>query len=89
MPNEKLRATVTELERELLASDTVDAATRERLQNALAEVRAALQESETTAEDRRSLAASLTKAVEEFEGSHPTLVSIIGRLADGLSQMGI
>ncbi len=89
MPNEKLRATVTELEQELLASETVDEITRQRIQAALAEVRVALQESETTAEDRSSLADRLNKAVEEFEGSHPTLVSIIGRLADGLSQMGI
>ncbi len=89
MPNEKLKATVAELERELLALDTVDEATRMRLQQALVDVRSALQESETSAEDRNSLAARLTNAVEEFEGSHPTLVTIIGRLADGLSQMGI
>lgn len=89
MPNDKLRATVAELEQELAAAGTVDEGTRQRLQAALAEIRVALQETETSAEDRSSLAARLTKAVEEFEGSHPTLVGIIGRLADGLAQIGI
>lgn len=104
MQNEKLRATVTELEQELLASHNLDDATRLRLHEALAEIRVALQQNEPPNSEATSfapgsptqespttgsLSTGLTKAIEDFEGAHPTLVNIIGRLADGLAQMGI
>lgn len=89
MSNDKLRATLTELEQELLAAGTLNETTRQRLQTALAEVRLALDEPEPSAEHSQTLSGRLTQAVEEFEGSHPTLVTIIGRLADGLAQIGI
>lgn len=89
MPNEKLRETVAELEQALQSVTVADEATRLRLQNALAEIRAALQDEPPSSAVRMTLVDHLSKAVEDFEESHPTLVTLIGRLADGLSQMGI
>lgn len=89
MQNEKLRETVAELEQALSALDKVDESTRQRLQTAVAEIREALQDEPPPSAIRTTLVDRLYKAVEDFEESHPTLVTLIGRLADGLSQMGI
>ena len=89
MPNDKLRDTVVELEQELLVSESVDPAMRARIQATLAEIRTLLHDGEPSTATTASLSERLSKAVEEFEESHPTLVTMIGRLADGLSQIGI
>jgi signal transduction histidine kinase len=89
MQNEKLRTTVSELELQLRALDTVDAASRQSLLNAVQEIRVALEDDRPAEVPAKSLIASLTKSVEHFEVSHPTLTSVLGRLIDILGQMGI
>jgi septal ring factor EnvC (AmiA/AmiB activator) len=89
MSIEKLRATVSELEQELRALPTVDAEARSVLEEVVREIRAALRDSERGESQRRSPIAGLKDSVEKFEGSHPALTGILGRLIDGLAQLGI
>jgi len=86
---EKLKATVTELEEELQSLETLDDEAREVLEVALREIQAALSEEESAELEAESLMDRLNDATHDFEGSHPTLTGIIGRLIDGLGQMGI
>ncbi|MBC8871054.1 MAG: DUF4404 family protein [Planctomycetes bacterium] len=86
---EKLKATVTELEEELQSLETLDDEAREVLEEALREIQAALNEEESAELEAESLMDRLNDATHDFEGSHPTLTGIIGRLIDGLGQMGI
>lgn len=86
---EKLKATVAELEEELRSLEALDDETSEVLEEALREIQAALSPDKSTELEAESLMDRLNDATLEFEGSHPTLAGIIGRLIDGLGQMGI
>jgi signal transduction histidine kinase len=89
MQVEKLRAAVAELERQMSTSPSLDDASRQVLQQALADIRAALEDNQTTDSQRQSLIQRLGVSVEKFEGSHPTLTGTLMRLIDGLQQLGI
>lgn len=89
MQIEKLRATVAELEQQLRELTSVDDESRQVLEDAVREIRATLREEDRTQIQQDSLAQRLSDLVQKFEGEHPTLTSIIGRIADGLGQMGI
>lgn len=95
MQIEKLKTTLTELEQELRSIQTVDEETRRVLEEAIGTIRATLNENtpaateDTPAAGEQSLTDRLSAAVVQFEGQYPTLTVIIGRLVDGLSQMGI
>lgn len=89
MQIEKLRATVSELEQQLRALESVDDESRRVLEEAVREIRATLREEDREPTQQGSLSQRLTDLVEKFEGEHPTLTVIIGRIADGLGQMGI
>lgn len=89
MQVEKLRAAAAELERQLASLRSLDNESRQHLQKALADIRAALDEGQTTETERQSLIQRLGVAVEKFEGTHPTLTGTLMRLVDGLTEMGI
>ncbi|MGE5191540.1 MAG: DUF4404 family protein [Deltaproteobacteria bacterium] len=89
MSIEKLRATVSELERELHGLTAVDDEARQVLQEAVREIRAALHEEDRSEARRRSLIQRLQESVGKFEATHPDLTNILSRLIDGLAQMGI
>jgi hypothetical protein len=85
---EKLRTTLSELEKELATADSLDDQSREQLADAVAEIAATLRrgkrtEKTTHAED------SLKDRLVDFEASHPQLAMIVGRLLDGLANLGI
>jgi hypothetical protein len=85
---EKLRATLHELEAELRDIDSLDDDTRKLLAEAALEIATVLtrgQRSDQTDE----VAGSLRERLQEFEASHPQLALIVGRLIDGLGQLGI
>jgi hypothetical protein len=86
---EKLQDAVSELERQLNGSKTLDAASRQALQQAVQDIRTALDAEQQTETQRQSLVDRLKLAVEKFEGSHPTLTGTLMRLIDGLGEMGI
>jgi hypothetical protein len=85
---EKLRATLHELEAELREIDSLDDETRKELAEAALEITRALARGERT-EQTEEVAGSLKDRLEEFEASHPQLALIVGRLIDGLGQLGI
>jgi hypothetical protein len=89
MQPENLRATVAELERQLAESKSLDDESRQALEQAILEIRAALEAHETGIPESHTLIGRLRSAVERFEGSHPTLTGTMMRLIDGLSEMGI
>jgi hypothetical protein len=85
---EKLRATLHELEAELRDIDSLDDETRKELAEAALEITRALARGERS-EQTDEVAGSLKDRLEEFEASHPQLALIVGRLIDGLGQLGI
>lgn len=86
--HEKLRATLTELEAELRELDSLDDETRQLLAEAALEITTTLTKGEKSGETER-VEGSLRERLEEFEASHPQLAMIVGRLIDGLGQLGI
>ena len=85
---DKLRAALSELEAELDAVDSLDDATREQLADAAAEIAASLRRGKRS-EKTQHAEHSLQTRLDEFEASHPQLALIVGRLLDGLAQLGI
>ena len=85
---EKLRATLHELEAELRDVETLDDETRKLLAEAALEIATVLTQGERS-DDTDRVEGSLRDRLEEFEASHPQLALIVGRLIDGLGQLGI
>jgi hypothetical protein len=85
---DKLRATLSELEAELQGLDSLDDATREQLADAAAEIAASLRRGKPS-EKTRHAKDSLQDRLVDFEAQHPQLAIIVGRLLDGLAQLGI
>jgi hypothetical protein len=88
-----LRETLAELQRELRALETESAGpealgdeAREALREAAREIERALGGRPA---DGESLRRRLAEAIERFEGSHPTLTGVVGRVVDALSELGI
>ncbi len=82
-----LREILQELHRALEASPEVGQKGRDALRQAAEDIQAAL-DSPTT-ERSSGLSDQLSQALERFEGSHPRLTQLVGRLADALSDLGI
>ncbi len=86
---EKLRTTLHELEAELESLDSLDTESRALLEEAAAEIHAALREKDPQQLEPTSLTDRLRTAVQDFEADHPTLAGVVNRIADALGQMGI
>ena len=85
---DRLRASLAELQQELEAVDSLDETTREQLADAAAEIAATLRRGKRT-EQTIEAEASLKDRLVDFEASHPQLAIVVGRLLDGLGQLGI
>jgi len=85
---DKLRLTLSELEAELNGLDSLDDETREELADAAAEIAASLRRGKRSPQTKQA-EDSLEGRLVEFEASHPQLAIIVGRLLDGLAQLGI
>lgn len=93
---QELRATLTELHRQLEAAETIDVESVAMLRQALAEIEQALarrpkgeEPSPAESQTHRSVVRRLTDAARGFEATHPTLAGTIGSVVDALAQMGI
>ena len=90
---EKLRRSLDELRNLLVVSTSLDPAIRERLEQTIDEIEAALDSTsvrESSPEAANStLAGRLSDATFEFEASHPNLSGAVGSVVDALSRMGI
>jgi hypothetical protein len=85
---EKLRSTLSELESELAAVDSLDDDARQRLADAAAEIAATLRRGKRT-DQTAEAEDSLKDRLVDFEASHPQIAILVGRLLDGLAQLGI
>jgi len=90
MEKKRLQQTLQEL-RDLLSEEgDVDAQTRSELQQVLEPLQKLLQRDEALSqEDVRPVDRGLKELLLRFESEHPQLASILGRIADGLANLGI
>lgn len=86
---DKLRTLVKELEAELDALETVDERSREVLEEALDELRAALGETDTSSLQSEPMLERLQDAEQKFQVSHPTISGLVMRMINALGQLGI
>ncbi|MCA9077037.1 MAG: DUF4404 family protein [Planctomycetaceae bacterium] len=93
MDTNELNDTLASLHEELTHGQELDEESRERLRVLLDDIRVALDgdpaERESPSSKDGSLGDRLQSAVVEFEAAHPHTSQLIGRIADGLSNMGI
>jgi hypothetical protein len=90
MAHEELKQTLKSLHEELSRSKSVDPELRTLLTSLAEDIDGVLHPAappRATGED--SLADRVVSARQHFEEEHPQLAAIIGRIADGLSQLGI
>jgi hypothetical protein len=91
---DKLRATLAELEAELGNVETLDPASRQRLEEIAAEISAVLRRNEAREEEiplepPHNLQERMLDTVETFEVQYPTIAGVLQRLVNGLAQLGI
>ena len=90
MPQEHLKQTLQSLHEELSTGAPVDPEVRAQLQQLAAEIEGVLRQSPPApAGDEETLLDRVTGIAAPFEETHPRLAAILGRIADGLSQLGI
>jgi ribosomal protein S15P/S13E len=93
MPSEELKRTLESLHQELSQSGEIDPELRKLLTEVASDIEQALQDEEPGTPESEAQHADLIDRVNNlashFEAQHPTLAQIIGRIADGLSQLGI
>jgi hypothetical protein len=90
MSKEHLHELLEELHKELESTDSVDADNRPLLAELASEIRELLDRAAgEEPEDEESLPERLLDVGRDFEDSHPRLVSLIGRVADALSKIGV
>ena len=90
MSKEHLHELLQELHKELESTDSVDADNRSLLAGLASEIGEVLDSAGgEEPEPEESLGERLLDAGRDFEDSHPRLVSLIGRVADALSQIGV
>ncbi len=85
---EKLQAALQELQTALASQSNVQPEVRERLENALIEIRAAI-EKLPDGDQHESLTGQLASVAQDFEVSHPNLSGMVGSVIDALARMGI
>lgn len=91
MDTSQLQETLSKIHQELANADVVDDKSRELLEQVLHDIERLLAGGKDTAAPVGELGVvrAVRNAVEHFEDSHPFLASLLGRIADGLSSMGI
>jgi len=91
MNTDELKQTLDTLHEELTHGQQLDEDARARLQVLLADIQNVLaREPQRSADvDEEGLGERLQEAVSEFEAAHPRFSQLIGRIADGLSNLGI
>ena len=85
---DKLQTALQDLQAALESHSNVEPAVRERLENALNEIRAAI-DNLPAADQHESLTGQLASVAQDFEVSHPTLSGMVGSVIDALARMGI
>lgn len=91
MNTDELKQTLDTLHEELTHGQQLDEDARARLQVLLADIQNVLarEPQQSVDADDEGLGERLQEAVSEFEAAHPRFSQLIGRIADGLSNLGI
>lgn len=92
MDKPQLQSLLESLHRELASLDKVevDDRTKQLLAQVTDDVQGVLERAEHAAEEEVAASqANVRSAIAEFEAEHPKLAETLGRLADGLANMGI
>ena len=87
-PRTALNEILNELHDALEASDDLGEEAREQLRSAAREIQQTIGDDGSGSDAQQSLRDRLNEAIESFEGKHPKLTGIVGRIADALSDMG-
>lgn len=90
-PQDRLKATLAELHQQLEGTEIADPQLRQLLYEEMREMREVLERSEEhpVPQPHPSLMDQLNAAATEFEASHPTISTLIGRVVAGLRELGI
>ena len=90
MEKKQLQATLQELRDALTGAEPIDDPTRELLQSVTEQLQRLLQQEKgLSREDVHPVNRDLKELLLRFETEHPQLTSILGRIADGLANVGI
>ena len=89
MPEQKLRELVENLHEELSSTSSVDAESRELLQQLTADIDQLTAGDEAGAGHRSTALQEIEAVTARFESEHPRLALILGNIADTLSKLGI
>jgi hypothetical protein len=91
MNTDELKQTLDTLHEELTHGQELDDEARHRLQVLLGDIQNVLarEPQQASEADDEGLGERLQEAVSEFEAAHPRFSQLIGRIADGLSNLGI
>ncbi len=94
MEKQQLNDTLAQLHEELVHGPELDEESRERLSQLVADIQSVLQsdagdQSASADDTEESLTDRLQDAIADFEAAHPQFSELMGRIADGLSQLGI
>ena len=87
MDQNRLRTLLKELDRELKSTGSLDAQSRDLLEQVLADIRDL--DSPADAGRHQSAEDRLRKLVLQFEADHPRLSGAVGQVADALGKLGI
>lgn len=87
MNRQRVAILLEELHEELATANSVDTVLAAQLRDAVDDIQATLAENEPT--DTVPLVQRLRESVYHLPENHPALKSMIGRVADALSQIGI
>lgn len=88
MDQEHLHQTLESLHRELADTTDLDPKSRELLETVLRDIQRAMNR-DADHDPAHGMVDRLRDAVTAFEGTHPFLATLIGRVADGLANLGI
>lgn len=90
MDRDQLLEAVKRLHEQLAEIDQIGPETRAALADVAADLERLLDpDDETTADDVKTSSEGVRGYLAEFEAEHPQLAESIGRLADGLANLGI
>ncbi len=90
MARKQLQVTLEELHKALGGTEQIDDETRQMLKAVTSQIEQLLDEKQSPSEqDVHSVSSDLKELLLRFESEHPQLTGILGRIADGLANLGI
>jgi hypothetical protein len=89
MQKHELLETLAQLRAELVSAPQIDAQTADALRTLMADIHRLVDGDAGQDEDTPSLRERLKEVMLRFETEHPSITAVLGRVADGLANMGV